>query len=125
MSKKTLYGLGLCLCIIGVTSLFLIKSEDQKKIVLHGTYQNEEWAFHSIVFDAEYHTYEEKIYDSENGTLVNEGTFSLDNDIPKITSGKYEDYFIEIEEDILVLSKQDIQIRFKKISDIPIYTVEE
>ncbi len=107
---------------IGLLAFYLTNPKENSTIDINGTYQNQTNSFHSITFDLKEDTYIEYLPNFQNGnTIENKGEFMCDNQSVKILSGKYIGYSVTIEDDILVLSDQNAQIEFKKISDVPIY----
>ena len=117
--KVFLIFCGLCM---GLLAFYLTNPKENSTIDINGTYQNQTNSFHSITFDLKEDTYIEYLPNFQNGnTIENKGKFMRDNQSVKILSGKYIGYSVTIEDDILVLSDQNAQIEFKKISDVPIY----
>ncbi len=119
LKKVFLIFCGLCM---GLLAFYLTNPKENSTIDINGTYQNQTNSFHSITFDLKEDTYIEYLPNFQNGnTIENKGEFMCDNQSVKILSGKYIGYSVTIEDDILVLSDQNAQIEFKKISDVPIY----
>ena len=117
--KVFLIFCGLCM---GWLAFYLTNPKENSTIDINGTYQNQTNSFHSITFDLKEDTYIEYLPNFQNGnTIEKKGKFMCDNQSVKILSGKYIGYSVTIEDDILVLSDQNAQIEFKKISDVPIY----
>ncbi len=117
LKKVFLIFCGLCM---GLLAFYLTNPKENSTIDINGTYQNQTNSFHSITFDLKEDTYIEYLPNFQN-TIENKGEFMCDNQSVKILSGKYIGYSVTIEDDILVLSDQNAQIEFKKISDVPIY----
>lgn len=119
LKKAFLIFSGLC---IGLLAFYLTKPKEKSTIDINGTYQNRTNSFHSITFDLKEGIYIECLPNFQNGDIIeNKGGFTCDNQEVKILSGKYIEYSVTIEDDILILSNQNAQIEFKKISDVPIY----
>ncbi len=117
LKKVFLIFCGLCM---GLLAFYLTNPKENSTIDINGTYQNQTNSFHSITFDLKEDTYIEYLPNFQNA-IENKGEFMCDNQSVKILSGKYIGYSVTIEDDILVLSDQNAQIEFKKISDVPIY----
>lgn len=104
--------------------MYLINKPTTHNNIL-GTYRNQENSYNTISFDTRTGEYIENIFDATTKkTLKNNGKFLQKNENVKFLSGKYENYQIKFENNILILFSTEDIIKFDKIDDAPIILIQ-
>lgn len=119
MNNKKI-GFIIAIAVVAIFSIMYITNQENSQKDILGTYRNQENSFNTIFFDTSSGEYVEYEYNpTTTQTLKNSGEFLQENGKIEFLSGKYADFKIKFENNILILYNNENNIKFDKINDVP------